>query len=357
MKRNIIIIAALAASVLLSSCGSADKNDVGNTAGGTQTDSAVTASTVSDEQAQTDSDVSAASTSSEESSASSAASKKSAASSTASNKAESSADNKAANSESVKNSENSKSTAAASTANTNDNEADGQKFYAVENPPASSISVASLDGVWHNIANDTRLWFTKDEDLYKGTWHDELEEGDVRFEYSENGGEKTYWFNLYNNRGQLWYSIYAAGEIPFDEFVVKNDEGEDFHYVRETESADTDTENSASGTEYHSVENPPATSVSVASLDGVWHSTSSDSTLWFTKSDDLYKGTWHDEMEEGDVRFEYSENGGEKMYWFNLYNNRGQLWYSIYAKGDVPFDEFVVKNDNGDDFHYVRDAQ
>ena len=84
--------------------------------------------------------------------------------------------------------------------------------------------------------------------------------------------------------------------------------------------------------------------------------TTTDSTLWFTRSDDLYSGTWHDEMEEGDIKLEYSVNdSGEKSYWYNLYNSRGQLWYTIYAAGEIPFDELVVKNDSGDDFYYTRE--
>ena len=231
------------------------------------------------------------------------------------------------------------------------------EFFAVENPIETSISVASLNGEWHCTTSDASLWFAKGDDINSGTWHDNMEEGDVKLEYSENSnGEQSYWYNLYNNRDQLWYSIYATGEIPFDELVVKNDDGDDFHYVRETEEAETDSE--FSDNKYFEVIDPVQTSISVASLDGVWHCTTSNASLWFTKGDDIYSGTWHDEMEEGSVKLEYSESdSGEKTYWYNLYNNRGQLMSNIYATGEIPFDELVVKNDDGDDFHYVRESQ
>ena len=70
---------------------------------------------------------------------------------------------------------------------------------------------------------------------------------------------------------------------------------------------------SASADRTSSGESEKTASISVASLDGVWNCTTSDASLWFTKGDDIYKGTWHDNLEEGDVKLEYSVDGsGEK---------------------------------------------
>ena len=330
MKRNIIIIAALAAAVMLTGCGTTGTNSLDKAATEVQSDSAVSTASVSAEQTSSDE-----SEKTDDSSIISDIKNSSAASATEDSKTVSSADENALTSEG---------------------------YLAVENPPASSISVASLDGTWHCITSDASLWFTKGDDIYSGTWHDNMEEGDVKLEYSVDGsGEKAYWYNLYNNRGQHWYSIYATGEIPLNELVVKNVDSEDFHYIRETENAASDSESTdaeVSDSDFFEVTEPVQTSISVASLDGVWHCTTSDASLWFTKGDDIYSGTWHDNMEEGNVKLEYSVDGSsEKTYWYNLYNNRGQLWYSIYATGEIPFDELVVKNDDGEDFHYIRQDQ
>ena len=323
MKINMIIIAVLAAAVMFSGCGTTGTNSLDKAATEVQSDSAVSTASVSANQ-----------TSSDES-------EKTDDSSIISDIENSSAASETEASETI--------------SSTAESALTSEEYFVVENPPASSISVASLDGVWHCTTSDASLWFTKGDDIYSGTWHDNMEEGDVKLEYSVDGsGEKTYWYNLYNRRGQLWYSMYATGEIPFDELVVKKDDGEDFHYIRKTENA-VENNDSNSDSEFFTVTEPVQTSISVASLDGVWHCTTSDASLWFTKGDDIYSGTWHDNMEEGNVKLEYSVDGSsEKTYWYNLYNNRGQLWYSIYATGEIPFDELVVKNDDGEDFHYIR---
>ena len=202
MKRNIIIIAALAAAVMLTGCGTTGTNSLDKAATEVQSDSAVSTASVSANQ-----------TSSDES-------EKTDDSSIISDIENSSAASETEASETI--------------SSTAESALTSEEYFVVENPPASSISVASLDGVWHCTTSDASLWFTKGDDIYSGTWHDNMEEGNVKLEYSVDGSsEKTYWYNLYNNRGQLWYSIYATGEIPFDELVVKNDDGEDFHYIRQ----------------------------------------------------------------------------------------------------------------------------
>ena len=202
MKRNMIIIAVLAAAVMFSGCGTTGTNSLDKVATEVQSDSAVSTASAS-----ADRTSSVGSEKSNDSSIILDNDTSSAASATEASENISSADENALTSEG---------------------------YFAVDNPPASSISVASLDGVWHCTTSDASLWFTKGDDIYSGTWHDNMEEGNVKLEYSVDGSsEKTYWYNLYNNRGQLWYSIYATGEIPFDELVVKNDDGEDFHYIRQ----------------------------------------------------------------------------------------------------------------------------
>ena len=202
MKRNMIIIAVLAAAVMFSGCGTTATNSLDKAATEVQSDSAVSTASAS-----ADRTSSGESEKTDDSSIIYDSKKSSASSATEASENISSADESALTPEG---------------------------YFAVEDPPASSISVASLDGVWNCTTSDASLWFTKGDDIYKGTWHDNLEEGDVKLEYSVDGsGEKTYWYNLYNTRGQLWYSIYATGEIPFDELVVKNDDGEDFHYIRQ----------------------------------------------------------------------------------------------------------------------------
>ena len=202
MKRNIIIIAALAAAVMLTGCGTTGTNSLDKAATEVQSDSAVSTASVSANQTSSDE-----SEKTDDSSIISDIKNSSAASATEDSETVSSAD---------------------------ENALTPEGYFAVEDPTPTSISVASLEGVWHCTTSDASLWFTKGDDIYSGTWHDNMEEGNVKLEYSVDGSsEKTYWYNLYNNRGQLWYSIYATGEIPFDELVVKNDDGEDFHYIRQ----------------------------------------------------------------------------------------------------------------------------
>ena len=202
MKRNMIIIAVLAAAVMFSGCGTTGTNSLDKATTEVQSDSAVSTASIS-----------AVRTSLDES-------------------------EKTDDSSIILDNDNSSAASATETSenisSADENALTSEGHLAVENPAATSISVASLEGVWHCTTSDASLWFTKGDDIYSGTWHDNMEEGDVKLEYSVDGsGEKTYWYNLYNKRGQLWYSMYATGEIPFDELVVKNDDGEDFHYIRQ----------------------------------------------------------------------------------------------------------------------------
>ena len=159
MKRNMIIIAVLAAAVMFSGCGTTATNSLDKAATEVQSDSAVSTASAS-----ADRTSSGESEKTDDSSIIYDSKKSSASSATEASENISSADESALTPEG---------------------------YFAVEDPPASSISVASLDGVWNCTTSDASLWFTKGDDIYKGTWHDNLEEGDVKLEYSVDGsGEK-----------------------------------------------------------------------------------------------------------------------------------------------------------------------
>lgn len=111
-------------------------------------------------------------------------------------------------------------------------------FYSFNNPPASSISVASLAGKWY-LADDifeNVLTITATDDLYYGEWAYAYEGGGSRFgyillEYDLNpDNTRNYWFTFYETNGDLWEAFAATGEIPLND-IYAGQQGSP-HFVR-----------------------------------------------------------------------------------------------------------------------------
>lgn len=123
--------------------------------------------------------------------------------------------------------------------NTASNTANDYGFYPVETPIYTSISVASLAGVWYladDMAKNTLIITSSEDDIYNGTWQYAYEYGGSRFgyikiEYTVNqDGYNEYWYNFYETDGELWESFAADGSIPNNDLFAA--QSGDPHFAR-----------------------------------------------------------------------------------------------------------------------------
>ena len=106
-------------------------------------------------------------------------------------------------------------------------DANAYGFYSIDEPPASSISVASLSGTWTN-ADDTAqtLDIAAGGDFYSGSFTlsdgtGVINSGYVRFEYAlEPDGSPSFWYTFYDNSGALWEAFGASGEVPLNDIYA-----------------------------------------------------------------------------------------------------------------------------------------
>lgn len=109
-------------------------------------------------------------------------------------------------------------------------------FFPVTNPPASSVSVASLAGTWLQAGgNETKLDITAGSDIYNGnfayTVNGNTVNGYIKLEYNyTQSGDREYWYNFYDNSGAFWHGFGVSGEIPLND-IYADQQGEP-HFVR-----------------------------------------------------------------------------------------------------------------------------
>lgn len=157
---------------------------------------------------------------------------------------EATADSEENNTASAENSETSDDSETGS-GNTASNTANDYGFYPVETPIHTSISVASLAGDWYladDMAKNTLIITSSEDDIYNGNWQYAYEYGGSRFgyvklEYSVNqDGYNDYRYNFYENDGELWESFAADGSIPNNDLYAA--QPEEMHFIRASSLAD-----------------------------------------------------------------------------------------------------------------------
>ena len=104
--------------------------------------------------------------------------------------------------------------------------------------PATSISVAGLNGIWKNADGSGESFEIYDgRSIYHGrfalTDSDGKEElGDVRLQYRYNqDGEKRFCFTFYGDNGKIYYTLDASGSIPMND-LFGYQSGE-LHFIRQ----------------------------------------------------------------------------------------------------------------------------
>lgn len=100
-------------------------------------------------------------------------------------------------------------------------------FYPCPTPVYTSISVASLDGVWYDTSSFSNfLIITEGTDIYNGRWEYQYEGGGSQSGYillenmTDHDIEST-WFTFYEDDGTLWHAFAATGEIPLDDIYAE----------------------------------------------------------------------------------------------------------------------------------------
>lgn len=104
--------------------------------------------------------------------------------------------------------------------------------------PATSISVAGLNGIWKNADGSGESFEIYDgRSIYHGrfalTDADGKEElGDVRLQYRYNqDGEKEFCFTFYGDNGTIYYTLDASGSIPMNDLF--GDQSGELHFIRQ----------------------------------------------------------------------------------------------------------------------------
>ncbi|WP_295091777.1 hypothetical protein [Ruminococcus sp.] len=110
-------------------------------------------------------------------------------------------------------------------------------FYAITNPPVTSISVASLTGTWKTSDDPVTVYtITPSDDLYKGYFTCKYEDGGEINGYilyestSPNLSGDTDYFTFYTNEGSLIEGFDVTGEVPLNDLYEKWYGNK--HYVR-----------------------------------------------------------------------------------------------------------------------------
>lgn len=178
-------------------------------------------------------------------------------------------------------------------------------FYPFPDPPASSISVASLSGTWYD--ENSVIVIKEGSDLYNGTFlltdSTGTSEGYIKLEYALNPDDtKTFWFTFYKNDGTLWNAFGATGDIPLNDLYA-GQSGEP-HLVRRVEAYITD-------------------------IVGVWNEADVLDSRTLTVNED---GTFKLEYRgggtlSGTVKIEYEDHpDGSQTAWFIFYEEDGKMW-------------------------------
>ena len=104
-------------------------------------------------------------------------------------------------------------------------------YFEVINPPASSISVASLEGSWLDMGIGTEvLTVNAGSDLYNGNFSFRNDEGKITTGYIklEQDKDNTIMYTFYEDDGTLWNAFVANGSIPLNDLTSVLDGGMNF---------------------------------------------------------------------------------------------------------------------------------
>ena len=104
--------------------------------------------------------------------------------------------------------------------------------------PATSISVAALNGIWKNADGSGESFEIYDgRSIYHGRFaltdaDGKEERGDVRLQYRYNqDGEKRFCFTFYGDNGKIYYTLDASGSIPMNDLY--GDQSGELHFIRQ----------------------------------------------------------------------------------------------------------------------------
>ncbi len=104
--------------------------------------------------------------------------------------------------------------------------------------PATSISVAALNGIWKNADGSGESFEIYDgRSIYHGRFaltdvDGKEERGDVRLQYRYNqDGEKEFCFTFYGDNGTIYYTLDASGSIPMNDLF--GDQSGELHFIRQ----------------------------------------------------------------------------------------------------------------------------
>ena len=204
-------------------------------------------------------------------------------------------------------------------------------FYPFPDPPASSISVASLSGTWY--CDDSVIVIKNGSDLYNGTFlltdTNGTSEGYIKLEYTlEPDDTRLFWFTFYKNDGTFWNAFGATGEIPLNDLYA-GQSGEP-HFVRRAEAYITD-------------------------IVGVWNEADVLDSRTLTVNED---GTFKLEYRGGGtlfgtVKVEYEDHpDGSQTAWFNFYEEDGKMWEGFQRSAELIMNDLYAGH--GGEPHFVR---
>ncbi|MBR3044582.1 MAG: hypothetical protein IKI45_08880 [Oscillospiraceae bacterium] len=104
--------------------------------------------------------------------------------------------------------------------------------------PATSISVAGLNGIWKNADGSGESFEIYDgRSIYHGRFaltdaDGKEERGDVRLQYRYNqDGKKEFCFTFYGDNGTIYYTLDASGSIPMNDLF--GDQSGELHFIRQ----------------------------------------------------------------------------------------------------------------------------
>lgn len=215
-------------------------------------------------------------------------------------------------------------------------------------------SIEKIAGVWYeDFAENPRIININPDGSYtvgsgEGTiWCD-----------NRNGIE---WFKFIDVERGLWYSFQLLTIDGEEKLVSEDTDMDDSYYFSRTKHEYIKDPNAPVANIYgmYPINDPPATSISVASLAGTWQNTNDpNETYTVYASDDLYKGTFTYRYEgaseaHGYVLYESTtpEFSGDSDC-FTFYNNEGSLIEGFDATGEIPLNDLYEKLYGND--HFIR---
>ena len=231
-------------------------------------------------------------------------------------------------------------------------ESETSKYQEIKDPPASSISVASLAGTWTDVDTFEKLEITNVKAETKITSADlvavKSDEGDGYMYMLNVGGNYAYWeadFNMTSANEKITFT-YSSKDLTEENCYVT--------------AGSTITALSGVVTPYDNNGNA-GSPISVA-----WDKTKiidkKDAKLVLSNyyENELYKGnfTFTDKDGKtisGNIKFEYAvEPDGNQSNWFTFYDKNGKLWNAFAATGEIPLN-YIAAGHQGKPYfmHYL----